>query len=277
MQAEQAALRQGLQQLGRNLNETGDRSAMVNREVGSALGRANLSMQQTQEGLEQAAARQRMPTQEASETVDALNRLALALLNNAQQIQQQESGTGLQQAMQQLAELAKQQGSLNGQSNSLLPMNLSPSAMASELQRLAAQQRNIAQQLDGVSKNVGGREDVLGNLDALAAEAERIAREMEGGRLPPETRARQERLFHRLLDAGRSLERDEQTDERVAERPGQFDPSTGAPLDADLLDDGMRYRVPTPAELRALPPAYRRLILEYFERLNSAPAVPDGR
>ena len=94
--------------------------------------------------------------------------------------------------------------------------------------------------------------------------------EMEAGRLPPETRARQERLFHRLLDAGRSLERDEETDERVAERPGQYDPVTGAPLDAELLDDGLLYRVPTPEELRALPPAYRRLILDYFERLNRA-------
>lgn len=252
---------------------------MINREVGSALGRANLSMQQTLEGLEQAAAQQRMPTQEAGETVDALNRLALALLNNAEQIGSQESGTGLQQALQQLADMAQQQGSLNGQASSLLPMNLSPSAMARELQRLGAQQRNIAQQLEGVSRNVGGRDDVLGNLDALAAEAERIAREMEAGRLPPETRARQERLFHRLLDAGRSLERDEQTDERVADRPGAFDPTDAGALDERLLDDGTRYRVPTPAELRALPPAYRRLILEYFERLNRAaePGPAPGR
>jgi hypothetical protein len=193
-------------------------------------------------------------------------------LQNAQQIQQQENGTGMQQALQQLAELAKQQGSLNGQTSALMPMNLSPAAMARELQRMGAQQRNIAQQLDGVSRNVGGREDILGNLDELAAEAERLAREMDAGRLSPESRARQERLFHRLLDAGRSLERDEETDERVAERPAAFDASDPRALDARLLDDGTRYRTPTPEELRALPPAYRRLILEYFERLNRAPA-----
>src|SRR5690606_4541606 len=168
----------------------------------------------------------------------------------------------------QLADLAQQQGSLNGQSSSLLPMNLSPSSMARELQRLGAQQRNVANQLDEVSQNVGGRDNVLGDLDALAREAEQVAREMEAGRLSPETRARQERLFHRLLDAGRSLERDEQTDERVSERGGSIGSSDAAPLDPALLDPARRYRMPTPEELNGLPPAYRRLILEYFERLN---------
>lgn len=270
MRSEQAALQQGLQQLGRNLNETGQRSGMLSREVGAALGRANVSMQQTLEGLAQSNGQQGLPTQEAEQTVDALNRLALALLNNAQQMQQQESGTGLQQALQQLADAAQQQGSLNGQTSSLLPMNLSPSAMARELQRLSTQQRNIAHQLDEVSQNVGGRDNVLGDIDALAREAEQIARQMEGGRLTPETRARQERLFHRLLDAGRSLERDEQTDERVAERPGGIGANEALPIDPALLDPAARYRMPTPEELNGLPPAYRRLVLEYFERLNRA-------
>jgi len=276
MRSEQAALQQGLQQLGRNLNETGQRSAMLSREVGASLGRANVSMQQTLEGLAQANDQQGLPTQEAANTVDALNRLALALLNNAQQMQQQEAGTGLQQAMQQLADAAQQQGSLNGQTSSLLPMNLSPSSMARELQRLSSQQRNVANQLDEVSRNIGGRDNVLGDIDALAREAEQLAREMEGGRLSPETRARQERLFHRLLDAGRSLERDEQTDERVAERPGAIGASEALPLDPALLDPAARYRVPTPEELNGLPPAYRRLILEYFERLNrTSDPVPE--
>jgi hypothetical protein len=34
--------------------------------------------------------------------------------------------------------------------------------------------------------------------------------------------------------------------------------------------------VPTPEELRGLPPAYRKLILDYFERINRKPD-PEGR
>ena len=72
-----------------------------------ALARANLSMQQTLQGLENSADGAPFPTQDAEQTVDALNRLALALLNNAQQIEQGESGTGLQEALEQLTELAE--------------------------------------------------------------------------------------------------------------------------------------------------------------------------
>jgi hypothetical protein len=276
MRAEQAALQQGLEQLGRNLAETGERSPALNRDVGSALGRANLSMQQTMQGLEQAQAQNRMPTQEASQTVDALNRLALALLQNAQQIDQQQSGTGMQEALEQLTELAKQQGALNGQSSTLLPLNLAPRAMSQQLDRLAQEQRDIAQKLGGMNEMKGGREDVLGQLDDLAKEADRLARDLAGNRLSPEVLARQERLFHRLLDAGRSLEKDETSDERVAERPGDVGVSQAAALDAALLRNGARYQVPTAEELKSMSPGMRRLILEYFELLNRAAAANRG-
>ncbi|HEY8470642.1 MAG TPA: hypothetical protein VIL18_13410, partial [Longimicrobiales bacterium] len=126
----------------------------------------------------------------------------------------------------------------------------------------------IAQKLGGMNEMLGGREDVLGRLDELAREADQLARDLSGGRLDAELLARQERLFHRLLDAGRTLERDETTDERVAERPGNVPPSFGRPLDAKLIQSAQRFPAPDPEQLRSLPPAYRRLILEYFDRLN---------
>src|SRR5688572_9675119 len=111
--------------------------------------------------------------------------------------------------------------------------------MANQLQRLAKEQRDIGQKLDGMN-NIGGREDVLGRLDELAKEANQIARELEGGRLTPQTLARQERLFHRLLDAGKTLERDEYSEERKAERPGSISPNVIKALKSGLLDQNMR-------------------------------------
>lgn len=270
MKSEQAALQQGLEALGRNLSEAGQRSAMVNRDVGAALGRAMLSMQQTLNALEGKDGARRMPVQEAQQSVDALNRLALELLRNGQQIEQAQTGTGLQEALARLAELAQRQGALNGQASSLLPLDLAPQVLSLQLQQLAQQQVEIARQLSGLNDRLGGREDVLGRLDELAREADQLARDLSGGRLSPELLARQERLFHRLLDAGRTLERDEVTDERVSERPGEIAPSRAGALDPRLLDHGLRFPVPRPEELRELPPAYRRLILEYFQRLNRA-------
>lgn len=274
MRGEQAALQQSLEALGRNLAEASERSALLNRDVGSALGRASLSMQETLEALADKDNLRQMPVTEARNTVDALNGLALALLENAAQVGEAESGTGLNEAMKQLADLALDQGSLNARANSLLPLELGPPAMSQQLQQMAEQQRQISNQLNEVNQNVEGEDQILGELDEMMREAEEVARMLEGGRLSPEVVARQERLFHRLLDAGRTLEREEYSSERVADRPSRVDPSRAAALDAELVDGRLRFPVPSPDELRELPAAYRRLILDYFDRLNRGEADP---
>ena len=193
--------------------------------------------------------------------------LALELLKNGQQIEQSEQGTGLQQALEQLQELAKQQGGLNGKSNSLLPMNLSQQVMSQQLSQLAREQRDIAQKLGGMNKG-GARDDLLGRLDELVKEADQVARDLEGGRLNSQTVQRQERLFHKLLDAGRTMERDEVSEEREAQAARPLPAAVIRALKPGLFDHADKFTPPTPEQLRDLPPAYRKLILEYFERLN---------
>jgi hypothetical protein len=239
---------------------------MVNKDVAAALARANMSMEQTLKQLQDANS-QNPPTKEAEQTLDALNRLALELLKNGQQIENAEQGTGLQQALEQLQELAKQQGSLNGKSNSLLPLNLSQQVMSHQMTQLAREQRDIAQKLGGMNKG-GARDDLLGRLDELVKEADAVARELDGGRLNPETLQRQERLFHKLLDAGKTMERDEVAEEREGEAARPLPSSVIRALKPGLFDNTEKFTPPTPEQLRDLPPAYRRLILEYFERLN---------
>jgi hypothetical protein len=271
LRAEQAALQQGLQQLGRNLQEGGERSSAVNRETAAALARANLSMEQTLQAMQRGEG----ATQQAQQSLDALNRLALSLLNNAQQLQQSDNGSAAQQALQQLADMAKDQASVNGQSASLSQLDVAPAAAAPQVQRLASDQMDIARRLG--SLNAGGREHMSGDIDALAREAEDLARQLHTGRLPPEVQARQERLFHRLLDAGRSLEKDEYENERTAERPSGVGRRDVDALDARLFEDPTRFRAPAPEQLQHLPPAYRRMILDYFERLNRPPPPGGGR
>lgn len=272
MRSDQAAVKQGLEQLGKNLQDAGQRSAMVNKDVGSALARANLEMDQTMKAMEQAQNGQGMPEQEAEQTLDALNRLALELLKNSQQIQQSENGTGVQQALQELAELAKQQAGVNGKSNSLLPMNLGPRAMTQQLGALARQQRDIAEKLGGMNKG-GARDDLLGRLDDLVKEADNIARDLEGGRLNAQTIRRQGELFHKLLDAGRTIERDEVSEERKSEAAPDLPPAVIRALRPGLFDSNNKYAPPTAEQLKDLPPAYRRLILEYFQKLNASDAA----
>jgi hypothetical protein len=270
LRVEQAALQQGLQQLGRSLRDSAQRAGAMSRDVANALASAQLGVQQTLESLQ----RGELPLDRAQHSADALNRLALSLLNSAQQPADRESGSGAAALAQQLADLAARQGSVNGQTSSMSPMNLSAGAMARQLDRLAAEQLEIARRLGEL--NAGGRGSVLGSeLDAMVREAGEVARRLSGGGgLPPELLARQARLFHRLLDAGRSLERDEYEDERSGERPGRFTPRDPGALGRRLFDGGARFPAPAAEELQALPPAQRRLILDYFERLNRPPPLP---
>ena len=96
-----------------------------------------------------------------------------------------------------------------------------------------------------------------------------LARELQEGRLTPEMVERQERLFHRLLDAGRSLEREEFSEERESEAPGMFERGEVLSLTGEQLGV-MPCEVPDGAQLQRLTPAVRQLVLDYFERLNRA-------
>jgi len=116
----------------------------------------------------------------------------------------------------------------------------------------------------------GARDDLLGRLDELVKEADGIARELEGGRINPQTVQRQERLFHKLLDAGKTMERDEVSEERESEAARALPPSVIRALKPGLFDNTDKFTAPTAEQLRDLPPAYRKLILDYFERLNRA-------
>ena len=109
-----------------------------------------------------------------------------------------------------------------------------------------------------------------GRPEQLAPEARRLADRLESGHLDRATLERQQQLFRRLLDAGRSLQNDQESDpERRSETARQQlvrVPAATTPREAAL-----RYPPPTWAQLKALTPAERAMVLDYFQRLN-APA-----
>jgi uncharacterized Zn finger protein len=132
-----------------------------------------------------------------------------------------------------------------------------------QMQALAARQRALAQELE--------RMRAQGQADAkpLGDEAQDLARSLERGRLDRETVQRQERLFRRMLDAGRTLQGKEEDErkERQSEtaKPGEI--HLPAALQAQLLGRDGAIRLPTWEQLQRLTPEERRLVTEYFRRL----------
>ena len=264
--AGQAAIQEGTRAVERQVGEAAGRHALVSPQLEAALGYAQNQMRLAREQLERPDPDAATAAAHADQALDALNVTALALVRTAEQVAGARSGSGFQEAVEQLARLAGQQQGLSGDAQGLLPlMGPGNQVVLQRLRQLAARQRALAEQLERLQ--AGGASAAAG---PLAAEARELARQLEAGRLDRRTIERQERLYRRLLDAGRTLsgqEPDERKDRtsRSATADSVWLPGVLAP---GATGAGPRLRYPTWEEMARLTPEQRRLVLEYFRLLN---------
>jgi hypothetical protein len=137
-----------------------------------------------------------------------------------------------------------------------------------ELRALAERQRRLADELERL-----GAQGEVGGAQELGEEARELARQLEAGQLDQRTVERQERLFRRLLDAGRTLrgEEEDEEKERASETARPDNIRLPPALRPGSTGRGPRFPYPTWDQLQRLSPDERRLVLDYFRRLN------DGR
>ena len=279
LRGDEAAIAQGIRNLVDNYAAETEMAAPGARDLLTAAGQAMEHVDGAIQAMESRRGRARSPSAGAEAAVRSLNEVARLAIASGQQSQAQgsASGSAAEQMMQQLQELAQAQGEIMQDAASLSPMQLAQETLAQQMEEMAGRQEDVAQELGDVAEDGQGEEaNPLGDLSALAEEARRLAEAMAQGRLDPEVLRRQERLFHRLLDAGRTLERDEESEDRESDAPGAFVRPLAGPLtDADV--DVLRYRLPGGAVLQALPPAQRAMVLRYFERLNEGEPVAGSR
>jgi len=263
----QASVEEGTTAVEGQIREAAGKHALVSPQLEGALGFAKRQMAAAREQLEQGDPNTGEAAALAEQAVDALNATALALARSRSQVAGARSGSGFAEAVEQLARMARDQQGLNGAARGLLPM-MGPSGQAvlEQLRAIAARQRALAQQLERLQAEGGS-----GAAGALAQEARELARQLDAGRLDQQTIQRQERLYRRLLDAGRTLSGSEPDESK--ERSSR--PATGdsvhlpALLKPGATGGGPRLRYPTWEELSGLTPEQRRLVLEYFRRLNA--------
>lgn len=266
MRSAEASLLQGVQNMAENLQMATEGAMGENRELSAQMGLAMESLQNTVEAMESRRGTT-SPSAQAEQAVGDLNQLALMAIATADQMGQQGEGQSGEDVSEQLEQLAQQQGELMNQSTQMMPMQLPQEAMSQQMQQMQSGQESVASDLGDLADEPGSEES-LGDLQQLAQEAQAIAQEMAQGRLTPEVVQRQERLFHRLLDAGRSLEREEFSEERESEEPGEFERGNVLSLTADQMGV-IRYEIPDGEQLQRLSPSVRQLVLQYFERLNA--------
>ena len=262
----QSTLEQGVDQIARRLAQASGSNALVSPRLGAALGQARAQIEQSRRALEGPRADPDQAAAGAEAAARSLASAAFQMRRTGEDVAASRSGSGFAEALQRLSELASRQGSLNDQLGTLLPMMGAGGAsdmVVQQLRALAARQRALANELE----RLGGL-GLPGRPEQLAPEARRLADQMEGGHLDRATLERQQQLFRHLLDAGRTLRNDQESDperrsETAREQPTRVPPST-VPREAAL-----RYPPPTWEQLKALSPAERAMVLDYFQRLNA--------
>ena len=262
--AAQGALEEGVQKLLDQVRSAGGKNALVSPEVTVALTVAQQKMQQAREAVGNATPDPRGAAEAAGQAVDALNAAAYQLVRAKGEVAGAGSGSGLQEAMEKMQQMAGQQGGLNQQASGLFPMAGNAGVQA-QLQALGRQQRRLAEQLERMRA-----EGQLPGTGELAEEARDLARQLEEGRIDRATLERQERLFRRMLDAGRTLQGEERDDQKERQSTTGRDDNVRLPpaLRALLQDADRAIRVPDWETMQRLSPEERRLVVEYFRRLS---------
>ena len=264
--AQQAALEEGADAVQRQIRDAGARHALVSPGIESALAYARRQMRSASQQLEQAQPNTEGAAQLAGEALDALNVAAYALAQSRADVAGARSGSGFQEAVERLAQLAGQQQGLNQDAMGIMPMaGAGGDQMLQQLRALAARQRALAEQLERLEASGGSNA-----AGPLADEARELARQLDAGHLDRPTVERQERLYRRLLDAGRTLSGQDPDENR--ERTSRSATGDSVHVPVPLRRDataGPRIRYPAWRDLEGMTPEQRRLVLEYFRLLNA--------
>ena len=266
MAGRQDAITRGLDQVLEALSSASRKSALVDRKVGPTAARARDRMQILGRELSDGLATPEGASAESRYLAEEMNELAGRLRASRKAMEEAESGTGMEEALERLSRLSEAQAGLNRDAGGLMMLSGTGSPIPADMEAIAARQQRIAEQLRDLSEQ-SGAESLPARPEALASEADEISRTLRKSGINRETLQRQERLFRRLLDAGRTLERDPDPNRResrtavAGEAAIPLEPPAGALA-------GPRYPYPDEAALRSVSPVARRLILDYFDRLN---------
>ncbi len=267
LRGDQSAVQQGVEQTQRQLQEQALKTTLLSGRAQRAVSDAALKVAQATKSAADPRNAEQTPVT-MGDAADALNQAAAALARDRQRTNAASSASGFAEMLQQLQDAARKQGSINSQAQSLLPLpgqgQMSPDAQATA-RMLANQERRLSQELDDLSDAAAGGDRAA----QLAKEARAVADALQNGRVDAATVARQEQLLRHMLDAGRSLQKDERDDSGKRESESAVNPDLFAPQTRDAAGRaGVKYRPPTWDELRGLSADERRAVLEYFKRIN---------
>ena len=253
---------EGAGKLSQQLSAVAAMNALVSPQAVISLAEARRLMREAIDAVAVASPNVRDATEKSGDAVDALAVAAYSLMQSKDKIEGSQSGSGVPEAMEQMKAMAGKQGQMAQQGAGMLQQG---GTTAQQVMQMAMQQRALAQQLERM--RAAGQ---LPGAGQMAREAKDLSRSLEGGRLTQDVVDRQQRLFKRMLDAGRTLQGEEDDEKRERQSTAAKDgtPSIPASLDPRIRDGIGEIRLPGWESLQRLSPEERRRVVEYFQRLT---------
>lgn len=267
---EQNELMQQLGYAAQQMMQLSNRSFAVTPQMGRQMGEAYSQMQKSLNQLQSRSGES--PTQSQSEAMGSLNKAVLNIQVTLQSMMQGQGG-GSPSLLQQLDQLGASQEGLNALTRQLGMQGGLSMQQQAELARLAARQeaiRKSLEQLASEAQRSQSQERVLGNLNDIAKEMDRVVNDMHGSNITPETIHRQERILRHLLDASRSFLTQDYDNRRVTRAGKDVITQSPRPLSLPGSQSEEEQRL-----LRLIrenfPPEYQKVILKYYRLLQKAP------
>lgn len=269
---QQSQLRENSAQIIKELIDISKKTFFLSPQMSQTMSSLVQNMEESLASLENRNPKRAAQSQQRA--MGDFNQAIMSMQNSMDQMMQSNSASGFEEFLQQMQQMAGQQGQLNQESMGLLQqqrqgkMQLSPDAMA----RLAAQQEMIRRSLENLNQQMGNRQDVPGRLGELGEEMEEVIEELKQQRLDRKVIERQERILSRLLDAQKSVREKEYSKKRQAEREDNVTAKSPPQLKQELLERENQLRKEMLEALKeGYSSEYKEFIKSYYEILSRQP------
>ncbi len=266
--ADQQAIQKTMDALQARLDEISKESPFFKSQVNELMQEARTYMDQSTDALMRRSSLQAQRSQK--DAMFSLNQAANQIMQSMQSQKMCNKGSCQNENLfQQMNKLQKQQQQLNTKTQSMCNNPGQGHPKQGDLGRLAAQQDAIRKSMAQLQREQGSRSEILGRLDKLGDEMKKVVEDLESGNVGDETYKRQYKIYSRMLDFQKSLERQDYSEERRAQTaqdifqdsppPLQFKPGTRQNYQ-DRLQKYMNEGYPV---------EYEELIKEYFRSVNN--------
>ena len=267
---EQADVLSNMGRVTENLIELSNKTFYVTTALGKIVGQSLSAMNDAVKDLEERNTIRAVNNQNSS--MVAVNDAVKFLLKSMDKMNNGQSGTGLEQLMEDLQKMAGQQQGINDGTMSFggqNPGTLTPEQQ-SQLGRMMAEQQALKESLENMQSGLEGHQDIKGKLENMAKEMDEVIKDMEKKNISRETIQRQQKILQRMLDATKSQQEKDLSEKRKGETAKEYMTRSPNELPKDLTDRKNKLRQELLKEMKqGYSKDYEELIKKYFEALGN--------